>query len=655
MGLAAGQARLLTITGRKSDCEFESMRLSHQKIALARDLAALSNEYQNSLNQTKLVYDFYGTGDTALDLSYGVLMTPSALNKYSPKLVTDSMNRVVLNSKYARAAEAAGIPREGLGTLPSETMRNKFILALADMELDADGNFVYRNPSLYPDGKPIITEFLCKSIVGSTKDGIMGVPYNQNAGLGGDLTTNIVTKEMSLSDLCDFIYGLGESANFSSLCSSDVSHIKGFNIIQLDNAAPSYEYDEGIYRWVKGGNNTLSSDINIDGSETISHTYTLGDIIRDYLDGKSLMLEIDGQDDHNNVTGFNGIVDYMCNLNLWDQMYDTFESLFDDGTAATQLALQSAREKIQKMLTNPSVGLGNYIPDGSRWNVGTGDASVSDQSGTAICAQTGRSSGFLGLGSKNLEASNAAPDGTNDFDTVAAYIASKGGDWNDSEVHKKINSMTSYVGMCVVENNDNHGSSDNDSDMSAGCINLSRMIMAYLTEFYIQMNGTNAGDYHVQKGHIDDNKFLEGSEMFAIVDREVSSDTSALAGFYDAIFNMLCKNGWCENEHIDEKEYLQNMLKNGMVYLSEVKDDGYYYQGNYATDAYIKEIADETLIAKAEAKYNTEKAKLNAKEETLDLKMKNLDTEISSLTTEYDTVKNTISKNIEKSFKRYNA
>ena len=61
MGLAAGQARLLTITGRKSDCEFESMRLSHQKIALARQLADLSNEYQNSLTQTKLVYDYYGT------------------------------------------------------------------------------------------------------------------------------------------------------------------------------------------------------------------------------------------------------------------------------------------------------------------------------------------------------------------------------------------------------------------------------------------------------------------------------------------------------------------------------------------------------------------------------------------------------------------
>ncbi len=66
MGLSAGQARLLTITARKSDCEYQSMRLSHQKIALSRELADLSNEYQNSLDQTKLIYkvsdvylDFY--------------------------------------------------------------------------------------------------------------------------------------------------------------------------------------------------------------------------------------------------------------------------------------------------------------------------------------------------------------------------------------------------------------------------------------------------------------------------------------------------------------------------------------------------------------------------------------------------------------------
>ena len=67
------------------------------------------------------------------------------------------------------------------------------------------------------------------------------------------------------------------------------------------------------------------------------------------------------------------------------------------------------------------------------------------------------------------------------------------------------------------------------------------------------------------------------------------------------------------------------------------------------------EVTDTEAIARAEAKYNTEKTKIENKEDTIDLKMKNLDTEISSLTTEYDTTKQVISKAIEKSFKRYEA
>ena len=63
MGLSASQARLLTITARKSDCEYQSMRYSHQKMSLSRNMTDISNEYQNALDATKLVYDFYGTGD----------------------------------------------------------------------------------------------------------------------------------------------------------------------------------------------------------------------------------------------------------------------------------------------------------------------------------------------------------------------------------------------------------------------------------------------------------------------------------------------------------------------------------------------------------------------------------------------------------------
>ena len=132
MGLAASQARLLTITSRKSDCEFQSMRYSHQKIALSRNMTDISNEYQNALNKTKLVYDFYGNGDQTNPVTYGLLMSPSELNGYMPMLTTTSEGRVVLNSAYAAAARAAGIPQEGLGCVPSTTMRNAFYDAMVD-------------------------------------------------------------------------------------------------------------------------------------------------------------------------------------------------------------------------------------------------------------------------------------------------------------------------------------------------------------------------------------------------------------------------------------------------------------------------------------------------------------------------------------------
>ena len=156
MGLAASQARLLTITARKSDCEYESMALSHQKIALSRDMNIVSAEYQEAMEQTKLVYDFYGTGDTSTQLSYGLLMQPSKLNDYMPSPVTDPSGRVVLDAGLAAAAQAAGIPQEGLGSTPSSDIRNKFIQGLAN--------------------NGIITQ--------TVADGVMNVEYNPNTGLG---------------------------------------------------------------------------------------------------------------------------------------------------------------------------------------------------------------------------------------------------------------------------------------------------------------------------------------------------------------------------------------------------------------------------------------------------------------------------------------
>lgn len=113
-------------------------------------------------------------------------------------------------------------------------------------------------------------------------------------------------------------------------------------------------------------------------------------------------------------------------------------------------------------------------------------------------------------------------------------------------------------------------------------------------------------------------------------------------------------NGACTDETIREKitdqNYLSHALKNGQLFVSMLNTDGYFYQGHYTSTAHIAEVTDDDAIAQAEAEYNLKKSKLNYKEQTLELKMKNIDTELSALTTEYDTVKNLISKNVEKVF-----
>lgn len=582
MGLAAGQARLLTITARKSDCEFQSMRLSHQKIALARDLANLSNEYQNSLNQTKLVYDYYGKGDTTNILNYNTLMMPSVLNDYTPTLVTDSMGRVVLNSKYAAAARKAGIPQEGLGTLPSEATRNNFIQQLA--------------------GEGLITDKLASTI--------QSLPYNQQAGFGGGATVVSQTQDVTMDELIDMLSNYSADPLSSSYNSE---YTRGLNL---------YDYSSGKYKADSNGN---KGDFGSDHSgykfsEDNFSGLSLGDILK----GDFVLVGI-GQDEYNSAIGYaGGAIDAVVNSSFWETMMSAVEELLDVGTSFSQLALQYARNQIEYMISNQ-------------------------------CDQS------KGPGSKGCE--NEKRNYWNDSDLVNFAYKTGGADQEkDRNVLRDVLNMAKYdeyIGM-VMRFNCGKGH-DDDSDISAVGVNLSNVFKAYLTYVVDFINGINATDAIGNQVYDVDNtlgssKLVNSNTTFTVkTGSSVASDDLLQSQFYDTLFNQICANGWVEDDNIDDSSHLQAMLQNGMMFISKQKDDYYYYQANYATDNYIKEVSDDSTIAKAEAKYNTEKAKLNAKEETIDLKMKNLDTEISSLTTEYDTVKNTISKNIEKSFKRYSA
>ena len=575
MGLSAGQARLLTITGRKSDCEFQSMRLSHQKIALTRQLADLSNEYQNSLDQTKLIYDFYGTGDTSTQLSYNLLMSPSALNNYMPTLITDSLGRVTLNSNLAKAARAAGIPQEGLGSLPSDTMRNNFIEGLASSGV-------------------ITTDMANK---------ILGLPYNQSIGFGGGTTVAVQTQDVTFADLKNNYLSKIEVRDHLSSLNKRVGYGSKPN---EENATMFIKCIEQPYIDGSVGTNlNTNSNAHGDPANESKLPLSLADLL---ADDKSYILYIGGDDGHNWVSDFaTNLINYES---VWAPLFEGIFEALDLGDEMSQKAFDYAKTYIQQSVFHADMST-NY---------------------------------------------STLPEYETNW---TGYMSGKSKDYSDGSAHSSgIYYTENYVGLGYHKN-------DGSKHNSYVGVDISRILKEFLTCYVMYANGfSNCYDKFglpaLKVGKQGDlastEKLIDNNTIFTVkTGTDISSDDLGQAAFYDALFNQLCANGWTENKNIEDNQYLQEMLQSGRLFVSRTKDDGYYYQGNYSTDSYIKEVADETLIAHAEAKYNTEKAKLNQKEEMLDLKMKNLDTEISSLTTEYDTVKNTISKNIEKSFKRYNA
>lgn len=80
MGMAAGQARLLTITARLNNNELRSMHLTNAKIRLADTTEKVGEDYINALNDSQLLYSTY---DTNGNISYEKL-TGNSLSYYGP-------------------------------------------------------------------------------------------------------------------------------------------------------------------------------------------------------------------------------------------------------------------------------------------------------------------------------------------------------------------------------------------------------------------------------------------------------------------------------------------------------------------------------------------------------------------------------------------
>lgn len=619
MGLATSQARFLCITARKADCEYKSTELAQQKLEITNQLSDISANYANAMNSTKLVWK-NDLVENDYGLTYNLLMTPSAANDYNPYMVTTSSGAIVLNSEYAAAAKAAGISKAG--GIASADGRDKFIAALVPNGIvtqDTANSIMTTDyvATKMDDGTLKLDKANTSATTGNvgwnSGAGMGSTPLDKNSVDGLDKAA-LIMSDLIGEQLVDWAQLLTTSSEQITSAKYD-STIKDYDV-QIKKAATALQYAEA---------NTDDYTAKEEALKALKDAKA--DFVAKYPKDKIVDVDRNSfQMDNNSIhdTGFtvvsNGTITY-------DE--DTIKKMTIGDLLSSNIVLMTQNQSADKMskyateLMESIASIFGYRNSGHGLNMDSKSNEALEFAMTMVK-------------NINLKASNAITQGTSVDDKAmtnnSAYVNA-----ND---YNRIGTSGKYVFP--------------KGPVSYQAVSVSNLLSSFLTYYDNYMNG-NSSAYVVGK-RVDTSAFVTDDRnyrYFAEAEGTATSQKEKLADFYDQLYNNLCEKGWREDASVQDNEYLENALKTGRYAMSSLHEDGYFYQTRYNETGYIVEETDSDAIARAEAEFTQKKAELTYKEDAIDMKSKKLDAEISSLSTEYDTVKQLISKSIEKTFQMF--
>ncbi len=132
-----------------------------------------------------------------------------------------------------------------------------------------------------------------------------------------------------------------------------------------------------------------------------------------------------------------------------------------------------------------------------------------------------------------------------------------------------------------------------------------------------------------------------------------SGNADAKAQWYTNLFARMQK-GYkvLENGLARSQEWMEYAFESGLVTMEQVDKSFNWIALDYKACSNIYEESDTSgVVAKAEAKYTRAMNDIKQKDSLYDLQLKNIDTEHSALQTEYDSIRTVMNKNIDRTMK----
>lgn len=690
MGMAAGQARLLSITSRMSDNELRAQLINNDKMRLATKSAQVSEAYTNALNNAQLMFTNY---DKENNTSYKELTFNSltAYNQY--------------NNQYAISNSAGQL-------LVSETDAKNFekstdlasFLKCYGLE---ETTTYFDNLSKYSGVSYYTTNDLGEAV---SIDKSNGVVYNTGS-LAEDkdgVSHNIqVDSGYSPETLKNMYEGKDGYDSYNTIKSSEYyynyqSALSNFSTAEEAYTTKAAEIMNKLYDTVKvDGKNLSTINSEMNASTDIEAVKKYLEMIKAAIDGTGSY----GNKVKNQLTGFSK------NDESVNSYFEAMKTLVTDG-------LNNERTINSGLKCTPD---GNQIT----YNDGDQDVFVLNKSGASWTAQLYKTSKDENGNekwaleetkyqvTKNSDGTLSFTNGLTGEDEITYTgipepekkdLLSLDYTMPDSYTFKETTQLDiddlKYIGQHVIDSLSNtlkytfdikrdEYKKQNGTDIPEYTAYKDAAAKLYETIFGNAMPSTfdenqwssladiNAINQLGQNFNPNTTKATEfekikqakvldaimntyGEPNYDWIDTSnkkasYNENGSAKAQWYTNLYNKMTTSGYkaLQDGLASSAEWIQFAFESGLVCLEQVDANNNWNTTTYTNCSDITEQTNNAALTKAEAEYNAAMAKIENKDKRYDLELKNIDTEHNSLQTEYDSIKTAIDKNIERTFKIY--
>lgn len=702
MGMAASQARLLTLTARLSDNELRSQTINNAKMRLATQSSQASEAYINALNNATLKFTNYDeTGATLTQpLTYNSLMAYSSYNtQYG--LVNSSGQILVSEAEAKMFKDANGDLNKYLKAHGLEYTTTYF------KEAGGIENSDYPAPFNNVSSDTLQQWY---EEYGSYENSVEVENYNK-AYSNYNSTRNTLTH--ALSGTLNLYFGgneKGEGCGFqNNLNWNNNDYLKYLKYAYSYSSKSHFKYN--IY------NSTTQKFVDGLGDTTSGAGKAINDLLKNYThDGTNLTiksseeikatenttLDLDGYaitiDGEGRVTQVEYKDDGKITYNGAETIFSESSPTWIPPTVSVTDADGNTTQKgpsLNDFLRNFTINEETTDDNGNVIQVGTTGFSLSGKNLTTTKTISNPNAQLGEINNLNEKLLTILRENT-DYSKFSELLIKDKNKPNNQKLFAGItipDSVDKYVKDCIdyknafietifkdttttqykFPNTDNTSLSDPMTIEEAIDNGIVKMNSLTNEEFvlWLAKNSKDASGAAltqetsfmsenfktVIKSYIIENTLIAkyGTPKYAWVDEMDTQNTGnadSKAQWYTNLYKRMEKGyKTLENGLASSQQWIEYALETGLLTMEQV-DKSYNWQSlEYKTCTRITEVTDDEAVAKAEAEYNRAMNDIKTKDNMYDIQLKNIDTEHTSLQTEYDSIKQVITKNIDRTFK----